>query len=370
MNAYVKTHLADALIGNNAFQVRRTPANVGPFNDEQISRIARRPRITESDAEVVRAALPDAQAISIMSGWPTPTADLVWRDRTLGSVMIFGVTPPYQVVQDYQFRAGRGLTEVDVTQHRHVAVVGSDVADKLFEHTSPIGHEIRVHGDRFEIVGVVAPKGKLLDQSFDGFVLLPFPSFETLYGRRQTNTISVKMWTADQVTPAMERAEEAMRVAHRLRPGAEDDFAVETASVLIDFWRQLTRVLFTVVPSVVAIGIVVGGIVIMNIMLMAVNERMHEIGIRKAVGATARDISRQFLAESIALAATGGVIGVLGGWLFAALIAAATPLPAKVTLWSIGVALLVGGGVGIVAGVYPARRAAALDPVAAMRAET
>jgi putative ABC transport system permease protein len=190
-----------------------------------------------------------------------------------------------------------------------------------------------------------------------------------MFGRRQTTTISVKMASAEDVAPAMATAEEAMRLAHRLHPGQRNDFSVETSSALVDFWKQLTRVLFSVIPAVVAIGIVVGGIVIMNIMLMSVRERTHEIGLRKSVGATRRDILRQFLAESVMLATLGGALGAGGGWTFAMLIALASPLPARVTAWSMSLALALGAGVGVLFGVYPASRAARLDPVVAMRAD-
>jgi putative ABC transport system permease protein len=167
----------------------------------------------------------------------------------------------------------------------------------------------------------------------------------------------------------MQRAEEALRIGRRLRPGEENNFAIETSDALVEFWKNLTRVLFAVLPAVVGIGIVVGGIVIMNIMLMSVSERTHEIGIRKAVGARSQDIERQFLAEAIVLATVGGLIGVLWGWALASLVATVSPLPARVTSWSVGVALALGAGVGILFGVYPARRAARLDPVASLRAD-
>ena len=369
MNAYVSENLAGALIGQNTFQVRRSPIQLGLFDDEAFMRIQKRPRITDSDAQAVIAAIPGATAVSMQSGWPTPIADIISGDKTLGDVAVFGVTAPYQVIQDYSFSHGRPLSDVDDRERRQVAVVGADVADHLFENVDAVGRDIRVMGSRFTIVGVIAKKGRVLGQSFDGFVLLPLSSFESLYGRRKTTTISVKMPTAEDVAPGMALADGAMRAAHRLRPGEESDYSIETADALVAFWKSLTRVLFAVIPAIVAIGIVVGGIVIMNIMMMSVSERTREIGIRKAMGARGRDIRRQFLAESIALAFTGGLTGVLVGWGMASLVAVVSPLPARITTWSVLVALSLGAGVGVLFGVYPATRAARLDPIAALRAE-
>ncbi|MEO7995884.1 MAG: ABC transporter permease [Gemmatimonadaceae bacterium] len=370
MNAYVTENITQAMVGLNTFQVRRSPISLGLYDDEAMRLISRRPRISESDAQAVSEAFPDAMAVSLQSGWPTPQADVLWGDRTLGSVQIFGVTPEFQIVQDYHFTSGRSLDPVDIAERRPVAVIGSEVAEKLFENVNPVGRDIRIMGTHFTIIGVVGSKGRVLGQSFDGFVLLPISSFESMYGRRQTTTISVKMRTAEEVAPGISRAKEAMRMSRRLRPGDADNFSIDTAAGLVAFWDQLTSVLFAVVPAVVAIGILVGGIVIMNIMLMAVNERTHEIGIRKAVGATSADVRRQFLAESVALAVAGGMLGVLAGWSLAAIIAAVSPLPARVTPWSIALSLALGATVGVLFGVYPAARAARLDPITAMRAET
>ena len=369
MNSYVSNNLAGALIGQNTFQVRRSPIQIGLFDDEQFRRIQKRPRITESDAAAVIAAIPQATAVSLQSGWPTPIADIQSGTKSLGDVAIMGVTAPYQVIQDYTFSSGRPLSDIDVLQRRSVAVIGADVADKLFENVDPIGKDLRVLGNHFTIVGVVAKKGRVLGQSFDGFVLLPLTTFESIYGRRQTTTVSVKMPTAEDVAEGMALADGAMRTAHRLRPGQESDYSIETADALVEFWKNLTRVLFSVIPAIVGIGIVVGGIVIMNIMLMSVSERTREIGVRKAMGARSRDIRRQFLAESIVLATVGGLMGVAAGWGLASLVAFVSPLPAKVTLWSIGVAVSLGAGVGVLFGVYPAARAAQLDPIAALRQE-
>lgn len=370
MNAYVREKLAGAIVGVNAFQIRREPIEIGFIDDEEWRAIQRRPIIAPEDVPYVRGALPDARAIALQSGWPTPMADVEWRNRTVGDAFVFGVTAPYVLVQDYALAAGDPFTDVDVRERRPVAVLGFDVADKLFDTPAQaLGQKIRIRGTQLTIKGVIAKKGTVLGQSWDGFVMLPFSTFEALYGRRQTTVISVKMATAEEVTGAMARAEEAMRIAHRLRPGQANDFTVDTAEGLIRFWKSLTRVLFTVVPAVVAIGIVVGGIVIMNIMLMSVNERTHEIGIRKSLGATRRDIRRQFLAESVTLALLGGVLGLLAGAGIATVVDVFSPLPARVTLWSVGVAFGLGASVGVLFGVYPATRAARLEPVIALRAE-
>src|SRR2546428_8924504 len=370
MNAYVRERIAGAIVGVNAFQIRRDPIQVGFIDDEAWKKIQRRPIIAPEDVAYVERAVPDAQAISLQSGWPTPMADVQWRNRTVGDVLVFGVTPPFVVVQDYVFAAGAPFTDVDQRQRRLVAVLGFDVADKLFGAPElAIGSPIRVRGAQLTIKGVIAKKGTVLGQSWDGFVMLPLTTFEALHGRRKTTVISVKMSEATLVQPGMQRAEEAMRIAHRLRPGQTNDFTVATPDALASSWRNLTRVLFTVVPAVVAIGIVVGGIVIMNIMLMSVNERTREIGIRTSLGARRRDIRNQFLAEAVTLAVLGGVLGLLAGTALAELVNAASPLPARVTAWSVVVALALGASVGVIFGVYPAMRAARLDPVVALRYE-
>ncbi|HEX9727975.1 MAG TPA: FtsX-like permease family protein, partial [Gemmatimonadales bacterium] len=370
MNAYVRERIAGAIVGVNAFQIRRDPIEVGFIDDEDWKRMQRRPLITPQDVAFVERALPDAQAISLQSGWPTPMADVQWRNRTVGDAFVFGVTPPFVIVQDYQFAAGQPFTEVDLRQRRLVAVLGFDVADKLFNSPEQaVGRQIRIRGAQLLVTGVVAKKGTVLGQSWDGFVMLPLSTFETLYGRRLTTIISVKMPTAEAVADAMLRAEEAMRIAHRLRPGQENDFTVDTAEGLITFWQGLTRVIFTVVPVVVAIGIVVGGIVIMNIMLMSVTERTREIGLRMSLGASRGDIRRQFVAEAVTLALLGGVMGLLGGAGLATLVDTLSPLPARVTTWSAGLALGLGAAVGLTFGVYPAVRASRMDPVEALRYE-
>src|SRR3954454_16476250 len=167
MNAYVKENLASALIGANTFQVRRSPIRIGLFDDDEWRQLQKRPRITEADANAVIAAVPEARAVSLQSGWPTPIADIVWRAKTMGDVAILGVTAPYQIVQDYVFASGRPISDVDVNQRRNVAVIGADVAEKLFENVDPVGQDIRIVGQRYSIIGTIAKKGRVLGQSFD-----------------------------------------------------------------------------------------------------------------------------------------------------------------------------------------------------------
>ena len=369
MNAYVKENVANSLIGTNAFQVRRVPIQLGFFDDEMWRKVSKRPVLLRADYEAIRAALPDADAVAVTSGFPTPLSNVQWRGREVGDVLIRGITAGYQDVQDYRVERGRPMIDLDDDQRRAVAVIGSEVAAKLFESAEPVGQQVKLGGELFEVIGVLASKGRVLGQSFDALALVPLSRYEMIYGHRNTTSISVKMAEAVDVASGMSRAEETMRLRRHLRPGQENNFSVETAEALVQFWKNLTAVLFSVIPAVVAIGVVVGGIVIMNIMLMAVSERTREIGIRKAVGARARDIEMQFLAEAVALSMAGGIIGVMAGWSFAVLVAAVSPLPARITWWSVVLAIVLGAGVGVLFGVYPSRRAARLDPITALRAE-
>jgi putative ABC transport system permease protein len=216
MNAYVKENITGAVIGTNAFQVRRTPIGLGLLSDDEIRQIAKRPRITREDAEAVRRGLSRRDGGRTQSGWPTPDQRRGYRTGR-SAMLIFGVTPPYQTVQDYCFAAGEPLAELDVTERRPVVVLGHDVAEKLFGGPErAIGRPIRIAGREMRVKGVAAKKGRVLGQSFDGFGLVPISTFEAIYGRRRTTTVSVKMREADEIDGAMARAQEAMRLSRQL----------------------------------------------------------------------------------------------------------------------------------------------------------
>ncbi len=372
MNAYVRENIVQALAGSNTFQVRRDPLLSGfNFDELEWQRIARRPLVSREDAEAVRRAIPDAEAVAMQSGFPPPFSQLKWHGQSTDGVITIGITPAWHRIQEHQFAFGHGLADVDIAQRRAVAVIGWDVYTQLMgEQVQPLGQQVRVNGHEVTVVGVVKHRGTVLGQSRDNMILLPFPAFETFFGRGKTTVVFVKVADVGLMSAAMARAEEAMRIRHHLRPMQDNDFTIEASDALVGFWNRLTSLLFAIIPSVVAIGVLVGGIVIMNIMLMSVNERTHEIGIRKSLGARARDIRRQFLIEAVTMSVLGGAAGVVAGTLFSALIAVATPLPARVSGLSVLGALALGAGVGVVFGVVPAARAAKLDPVVALRAET
>jgi putative ABC transport system permease protein len=270
---------------------------------------------------------------------------------------------------------GRHLIQADVDQARPVTVIGTDLVDAFFGSMEPIGREVLLDGNLFKVVGVAQKKGSVFGESQDNFAWIPITSFRKIYGTRRSVVISAEARSMEVFQDAQDQARVAMRVRRHLDFGKPDDFEIETGQSIMDLWQNATRGIYIVTIVVTAMALAIGGIVVMNIMLVSVTERIREIGVRKALGARRKDILRQFLVESVILSAVGGILGIVGASLFAMGLGAvlggmmSADFSAPVRLWAVLLALFVSTGVGLAAGIYPASRAAALDPVAALRSE-
>ncbi|MBI2074132.1 MAG: ABC transporter permease, partial [Gemmatimonadetes bacterium] len=277
----------------------------------------------------------------------------------------------YFGIRNYTIGQGRSFTAQEARAGLPVMVLGHDLANRLFEGQDPIGREVKIQAIPYRVIGVVEAQDNLFGISLDKFAVAPATSPVKRFVNPPgvVDEVLIKARSVPEMQLAMEQTEAIMRSRRELRPAEDNNFFLETSEGILDTWGKINRILLAALPGLVSISLVVGGIVIMNIMLMAVAERTREIGIRKALGARRRDVLRQFLVESATLAVVGAMIGIAAGVALAEVLAATTPLPASVAPWSILVGVLLGAGVGIAAGMYPASRAARLDPVEAMRHE-
>jgi putative ABC transport system permease protein len=370
MNRYMTDKFAGTLLGVNTFRVRQFPdVQLGNVTDSMWRTWMRRPRITYEDAQAV------IQGIStpVAAAWESSTrAALTAGRRTAKDVQVTAATELYFDIRALVIEEGRAFTGQEVQASLPVLVLGHDLAEKLFEGQDPLGREVKIFDIPYRVIGVVEKQGNLFGMSLDKFAIAPAtsPLKRFVNPPRVVDALAVKANSPTEMRQAMTQAEAVLRSRRHLRPRQGDDFALETADEVLDFWGKISGILQYALPFLPGVSLVVGGIVIMNIMLMAVAERTREIGIRKSLGARRRDILRQFLVEATTLAVVGAAAGVGVGIALAALVAATTPLPAAVAPWSIFAGVLLGAGVGIVAGVYPATRAARLDPITALRAET
>jgi len=342
---------------------------IGNVTDSMRKSWLRRPQITYDDAQAVVRGV----TTPVLTAWESSTrATLTAGRKQAKDVQVTAATEPFFDIRSLRIEEGRAFTPREVQTGVAVLVLGHELAEKLFGAQDPIGQEVKLYGLPYRVIGVVEKQGNLFGLSLDKFAVAPAAAPVKRYVNppRVVDALAVKANSLPEMREAMLQAEAVMRSRRHLRPREPDDFALETADEVLDFWGKISRVLFVALPGLVAISLVVGGIVIMNIMLMAVAERTREIGIRKSLGARRRDILRQFLVEATTLATVGATGGVATGIALAAAVAATTPLPAAVAPWSILVGVILGAGVGIVAGVYPASRAARLDPIAALRQET
>ena len=319
--------------------------------------------------EAIRTGLDVPARVAVESG--TSSEAVGDNGRTATGVRILGASPEIFAIRDLGIARGRIFTPQEASSGAPVVVIGSETAEVVFEGLDPIGRSLRIRGFPYRVIGVLEEQGSLFGQSLDNRAIAPArsPIQSITAPRGRVDSVIIQALDPDQLTAAQTEAEGIMRARRGLRPTDRNNFALETAEEAISFWDNISRILFLALPGLVAISLVVGGIVIMNIMLVSVMERTREIGVRKALGAKRRDILTQVLIESATLSTVGAAFGVAVGLGLASLVSAVSPLPAAVSGTWITVGVLLGTTVGIVAGVYPASQASKLDPVDALRYE-
>ena len=371
MGRYVEEDFAAKFLGVNTFNLRRTPdIQMGEVTEATRREWRQRPTLTENDAYAVRDALPAGTRWAIDAvNWLTPKTRYAVQTP---QILAHAATPDLFRIKDLVVERGRAFTDQEATLGAPVVVIGKEVADYYFPDLDPIGREMRMAGVPFTVIGVLEKQGSVFGLSLDRQLIAPYASpLQRVTAPRGQNIYGIVVQADNEaaLADAREIAREVMRKRHGLRPAQDDNFSFETSESALGQWQTIKKYLVLAGIFLPAIGLVVGAIVIMNIMLVAVAERTQEIGVRKALGAKRRDIMAQFLVESATLSVFGAAVGIALGFGLAKIVAALSPLPTSVALWSVVMSVLLGAGVGILAGIYPARRASLLDPVVAMRAE-
>ncbi len=369
MDRYVRGTLTEKVFGVHNVTVRRAPWNVVDASDEQWRAWARAPALTYDDMDHLRERITLPATVGAESDRSGEVESS--RGMKVENVRIIGATAEMFAIRNWRPDAGRVFSSVEETQGVPVVVLGAGTADVLFEGLDPLGQVVRIRGFPYRVVGVLEEQGSFLGQSLDNLAVAPARSpVRTFLNYHGVVDEIVAMAEAPEfVEPLREQIVEIMRVRRQLRPADLNNFGAQTAEASLAFWDRISNVLFVALPGLVAISLVVGGIVIMNIMLVTVMERTREIGIRKAIGARRHDILIQVLIEAVTLSSTGAIIGAGVGSALTLLVGAVSPLPVAVAAKWIGFGIALGVGVGVASGVYPAARAARLDPVAALRYE-
>jgi putative ABC transport system permease protein len=334
--------------------------------DDEDQRAQSNPRVTLADADAIRQY---GANIGLVMAQANTSAQMKYRTETLDSISIQGVSREYNDLPSTAIERGRAITASEFDSGRLVTILGWGTADRLFDTLDPVDKSVSIAGVHFRVVGVAPKKGAIFGNSQDEFAVIPLVAFQRLFGSRQSLQLTVRPVDPTLVNPAMDDARVALRIERRLRPKTPDNFGIMSSDAVLGIYQQATSGIFAILIGVVSLSLVVGGIVIMNIMLMVVSERTREIGLRKSLGARRRDIVWQILTESITLSTFGGICGTALGFLVAWIISQLSPLPSIVEVWSIVLGISMTALVGLFFGLYPAMRAAALDPIEALRRE-
>lgn len=363
INATVESELA--LVGTNTFYVRKFPAII---TGHMMEKYRNRKDVTVEQAEAIeeRATLVSRVTPELYT-WGQRVRH--GASKTNADVYVTGAAEDWQIINGRFVDNGRFLQPMDVRSSRKVCIIGKDIVEILFPFQDPIEMEVRVGPEKLRVVGVLEEKGSTFGQSDDNVVIVPYTTFQSLFGKRQFIQIAIQAIRPELLDATIDEVIGILRVERKVPPGEDNDFEILTKDSLMDTWRNLTRVVFAAAVGIAMISLLVGGIGIMNIMLVSVTERTREIGIRKSIGARRRDILWQFIVEAIVLSAVGGIIGILFGVGLGKLIGAVTPLPAAVPVWAIFAGLGFSSMVGLFFGIYPAAKAARLDPIVALRYE-
>ena len=363
MNVYIAERVAN--MGANVFLVHQFPI----INDQaEFVKAARRNReVTYEDFEFLRDNMKLAQAV----GLEVRTFGAArFAGQNMSDVNIRGVTANIGDMDVEEVARGRYITDQDNHRRTYVTLIGQDVVDKLFPNLDPLGKTVELDGREFQVVGVAKPMGTALGQSQDNFAYIPIETYMKIYGRQQPRySINVQARGPEWMSRTEEEARTLMRARRHLRPGEEDSFGILGSANLMDLFQQLTGAIAASAVGIVSVFLVIGGVVIMNVMLASVTERTREIGVRKSLGATRRDILLQFLVETCVMSGVGGLIGVVLAWLITIVGNNASPLPMSMPVSAIALAIIVSTIVGVFFGLYPARKAARLDPIEALRYE-
>ncbi len=364
INGYVAEKIFN--LGANSFLISKQP-NVVTDVDEFIE-ANKRKDLTMDEYRAVAEGCSACKDVG--ASLRSFNGKVVYGTQSSTDTWIRGWTPSMARIYDLDLVGGRMLNENDENTASSVAIIGQDIRENLLDGVDPVGKEIRVDGRVYRVVGVGKKEGKTLGQSRDNYVILPIATWLKAYGSHNSVTVWGKAFDAGApFERAVDQARVILRSRRHDRVGEKDSFVIESNASFLSIWSDLSGTFFIVMIVIASISLIVGGIVIMNIMLVSVTERTREIGIRKALGARPRDVMRQFLIESITMAVMGGIIGVAGGIGIAKLVTLAIGMPSAIELWAIFAGLAVSASVGVFFGVYPARKAAKLDPIAALRFE-